>query len=256
MPDLEAEEVGEDALLGGRVRLLQPRGGHRAGTDAVLLAALAKPRPGGTTVDLGAGTGAVGLMIAVRSVAGEIVLVERDPRLARLCGENIGLNGLGGRARAIEADILASAAERRRLGLLPASADLVVTNPPYLEPGHSRRSPDPRRAGAHELAAGDLERWIANAADLLKPKGRLALIHRADSLGRCLRGLESRFGEIQIRGVHPRQGQPAIRILVSALKGSGAALRLLSPLVLHDADGGFTPEAAALHAGEAVFGSA
>lgn len=255
MPDLEAEEIGEDALLGGRVRLLQPRRGHRAGTDAVLLAAMAQPRPGEVICDLGAATGAVGLMIAARSPVGEIVLVERDPVLARLCRDNIRLNGLDGRARAVEADILAPPAERCRLGLLPGSADLVVTNPPYLEPGRSRRSPDPRRAQAHELALGDLQRWIATAADLLKPRGRIALIHRADTLGRCLRGLEAGFGDVRIRGVHPRQGDPAIRILICAIKGSRAPSCLLSPLVLHGADGTFTPEAAALHGGDAVVGS-
>lgn len=252
MPDLAGEEIGEDALLGGRVRLLQPRRGHRAGTDAVLLAAMVEPRPGDMILDLGAATGAVGLMIGARSGEGEIVLVERDPVLAQLCRDNIGLNGLGGRARAVEADILSSPDERRRLGLLPGSADLVVTNPPYLEPGRSRRSPDPRRAQAHELGPGNLERWLATAADLLKPKGRLALIHRADSLGRCLAALEGAFGEVRIRGVQPRAGEPSMRILISAVKGSRAPLSLLSPLVLHGADGAFTPEAAAVHMGEAV----
>ena len=45
----------EDSLLGGRVRLIQPRRGHRVGTDAVLLAASADARAEETVYDLGAG---------------------------------------------------------------------------------------------------------------------------------------------------------------------------------------------------------
>ena len=133
--------IVEDAFLGGRIRLRQPRRGHRAGTDAVLLAALAAPREGETVYDLGAGVGAVGLIVAARTKA-RVVFVEREPVLAALCRENIALNRLEARARVIEADLLAPAAVRRERGLAPQSADWVVTNPPFLEEGRGRRSPD------------------------------------------------------------------------------------------------------------------
>jgi tRNA1(Val) A37 N6-methylase TrmN6 len=246
------EYVTEDRLLDGRVRLLQPRRGHRVGSDAVLLAAALQPQDGETVVDLGAGTGAVGLMMAALSDAAEIILVERDPALVALCRRNIALNGLDGRARAIEADILAPAGERRARGLVTASADVVVTNPPFLEAGRSRASPDPGRAAAHQLPDEGLEQWIGLAANLLRPKGRLALIHRADRLSACLRHLEQGFGSIVVKAVYPRPDAAAIRIVITAVKGSHAPLRMGPPLILHGPDGGFTPEAEALHRGEAV----
>ncbi|HEX8167702.1 MAG TPA: methyltransferase [Beijerinckiaceae bacterium] len=245
-----AQDVTEDTLAGGRIRLRQPRRGHRAGTDAVLLAASVAPLDGEAVYDLGAGAGAVGLMIASRARA-EVALVEREPWLAALCRENAALNGLEARVRVVEADLLAGAAERRGRGLLPQSADVVATNPPFLEAGRARRSPTRLRASAHELPEGGLERWIAAAADLLKAGGRLALIHRADALGACLRHLApGAFGGVAVRPVQPRSDEPAIRILVSATKGSRAPLRLLPALVLHDATGAFTPEAEAVHRGE------
>ena len=73
----------DDALLGGRVRLLQPERGHRAGTDAVLLAATADAKPGQVVVDVGASTGAVGLMVAARVPGIAPVFIERDADLAR-----------------------------------------------------------------------------------------------------------------------------------------------------------------------------
>jgi tRNA1(Val) A37 N6-methylase TrmN6 len=244
------DSVTEDRLLDGRVRLLQPRRGHRVGSDAVLLAVALQPESGETVVDLGAGTGAVGLMMAALSDAAEVILVERDPTLVALCRRNIGLNGLDDRARAVEADILAPAGERRARGLVAASADIVVTNPPFLEAGRSRASPDPSRAAAHQLPDEGLEQWIAAAADLLRPKGRLALIHRADRLSACLRHLEQGFGAIVVRAVYPRADEDAIRIVVTAVKGSHAPLRMAPPLVLHGPDNRFTPEAEAIHRGE------
>jgi tRNA1(Val) A37 N6-methylase TrmN6 len=51
-------DVTDDAVLSGRLRLLQPRRGHRFGHDAVLLAAATAARDGDRIVDLGAGVGA------------------------------------------------------------------------------------------------------------------------------------------------------------------------------------------------------
>ena len=244
-------EVGDDALLGGRVRLRQLRRGHRAGTDAVLLATAVEPRAGESVADVGAGTGAVGLMIAARAAEAAITFVENDPALLDLCRTNAGLNGVEVRARFSAADVLAPPGERRRAGLVPASMDWVATNPPYLDPGRSRRSPDPRRAAAHALPASDgLEQWLAACADLLKSGGRLALIHRADALDRCLISLGRGFGGVRLRFVHPRRAAPAIRLVLTAVKGGRAPLAVAPPLVLHDLDGRFTPEAEALHHGE------
>jgi tRNA1(Val) A37 N6-methylase TrmN6 len=250
MPDA-FEAFSDDALLDGRVRLLQPRGGHRAGSDAVLLAAAVEPLETGMVVDLGAGSGAVGLMIGARMPA-HIAFVERDPVLVEMCRRNVDLNGLRDRSSVVEADILAAAGERRRRGLLPASADVVVTNPPYLEEGRSRSSPDAVRARAHQLPEGGMERWVRVCADLLKSKGRLALIHRADWLADCLRHLERGFGAIAVKAIHPRADEPASRIVITAVKGSRAPMLLAPPLILHEVDGRFTCEAEAIHRGEAL----
>jgi tRNA1(Val) A37 N6-methylase TrmN6 len=240
-----------DAFLGGRLKLRQPpRGAHRAGTDAVLLARLLVPAPGATLFDLGAATGAVGLASARLSEVGRVVLVERDPDLAALARENAAANGLDDRVAVIEADLLAPARQRREAGLEPDSADIVLTNPPFFEPGMHRPSPIPQKATAHTFAAGGLDRWLRTCADLLRPGGRLGLIHRADALPACLDALRGRFGDYAVRPVHARAERPAIRVLIAGVKGSRAPLRLLPPLVLQDAAGHFTPEAEALHRGD------
>jgi tRNA1(Val) A37 N6-methylase TrmN6 len=247
MPEADLE-LTDDTLLGGRVRLVQPRRGHRAGTDAVLLAACVDPKPGETVYDFGSGVGAVGLMVAVRTGA-SVAFVEKEDMLIGICAANIHHNGLSGRARVIEADILARPAARWAAGLRRESADVVVTNPPFLVGLRARRSPSALRAAAHHLPEGGFERWITTPADVLKPGGRLALIHRADRLEVCLARLARGFGDVAVRPVHPQADKAAMRILVTAVKGSRAPLRLLPGLTLHEAHG-FTEEAAGIHAGE------
>ena len=248
MGGVAADQVTEDALLGGRVRLLQPARGHRAGTDAVLLAAAAPVRPGDRVVDVGAATGAVGLMIAAR-VGAAVLFVERQPALADLCRRNLDLNGVDGQVAV--ADVL-DPASRRAAALEAESADVVVTNPPFLEAGEARVSPDGGRAAAHVLRERGLEDWLPACAGLLKPRGCLALIHRADRLERCLGALARGFGGHRLRFVHPAADRPAARVLITAVKGSRAPLAVLPAVVLHDRSGRFTPEAERLHRGEAT----
>src|SRR3982074_1085626 len=71
-------ETTEDAFLGGRLRVGQPKSGHRAGHAAMLLAPAPPARPGDRVVDFGAGIGAAGLAVARRVAGIEIILVEID----------------------------------------------------------------------------------------------------------------------------------------------------------------------------------
>ncbi|GJD96217.1 tRNA1(Val) (adenine(37)-N6)-methyltransferase [Methylobacterium iners] len=243
-----ADPDAPDAWLGGRLRLRQPpRGAHRAGTDALLLARLVIPEPGAVVWDLGAGTGAVGLAVAVAAPGSRVVLVERDPALAALARENAALNGLADRVTVREADLLEAASARHAAGLAPGLADVVLTNPPFHDRGH-RPSPVPGKAAAHSFRAGDLDAWLRACLDLLKPGGRLGLIHRADALPACLDGLRGRFGAITVRPVHARAERAAIRVLITAVKGSRGPFGLLPPLVLQDSEGRPSPEAEAMQA--------
>jgi tRNA1(Val) A37 N6-methylase TrmN6 len=158
------------------------------------------------------------------------------------------LNGL--RGRVVVCDIFDRDA-REQASPAPEGAHLVVTNPPFLESREGRPSPDPARAAAHMLHTGGLETWLKACASLVRPKGRILIVQRADRLVACLKGLGSGFGGFRVRFVHPRPDEPASRLLLLARRGSRAPLTVEPPLVLHGADGRFTPKAEAIHRGEA-----
>jgi tRNA1(Val) A37 N6-methylase TrmN6 len=229
------DEQTDDAVLGGRLRLTQKKRGHRVGHDAILLAAATAAKPGDRIVDLGAGVGAAGLALAVRVPGVNATLVERDPELAQIAAENIARNGLETRAAAVMLDVTAPSDAFTALGLGPGSFDCVLMNPPFNDPQNV--SPDADKRAAHVASGGSLTQWIAAASWLLHSAGTLTMIWRADGLAQVLLALEAGFGGIVVRPVHGRAGQPAIRVLVKACKGSRAPLTLLPGLDLNDTTG-------------------
>ena len=243
-------ETSEDAVLGGRLVLRQPRAGHRFGHDAILLAAATSARAGARAFDLGAGVGAAGLALARRVEGLAVTLVEIDPALAALAGENAARNGLGGRVRAVCLDVMAPAGAFAAAGLAPGTADCVLMNPPFN--AAQNPSPDRGRHLARVAAPETLASWLAAAALLLRPQGAVTLIWRADGLDAVLATLAQNFGAISLLPLHPRPGGAAIRVLARAVKASRAPLSLLPGLTLADAAGKPTPEAEAVLRGAAV----
>lgn len=241
-----------DAFLGEALWLLQPARGYRAGIDAVFLAAAAQPyegQPGLAILDAGAGAGAVGLLAAWRlsKVAQtRVTLLEKAPELASLAERNARDNGLAGLAETVCADFLAPDAELRRGGLVRESFDLVLSNPPYHAASRGTVSADALKAGSHAMPEDGLERWARAMARYARPGGQVVMVHKAQALAEVLTVLSPRFGNLVVLPLHPRQGEPASRILIRGTKGSRAPLSLRPGFVLHADGNAFTPAATAI----------
>ena len=206
-------EITEDAVLGGRLHLRQPRRGHRVGHDAILLAAATGGAYGERAIDLGAGVGSAGLALARRIPGLRVTLVEIDKALCELARQNVILNRFEERVDIVRGDA-------GHLDLPPATADRVLMNPPFNDPARQNVSPDASRALAHTADPDTLRTWAKSAARLLKPQGILTLIWRADGLADVLNALAADFGALVVLPVHPRPGVPAIRVLVRAQKAA------------------------------------
>lgn len=234
-----------DAFLGGRLTILQPEAGPRAGIDAVLLAA-AVPAVAGNAervLEAGMGAGVVALALAHRVEDAQVTGIEIQPDLVALAQENARLNGLQARVSVVRADVTQPVSKLEALGLLPDSFDHVAANPPFHAEGSVRLPKSAARQRAHMGSPGDLERWVKLLTALAAPGGTLTLIHRADALAEILAALDRRFGDVIVFPLFPRSRQAATRVIVQGVKGSRAPLRLVPGLVLHDAAGGFTLEA-------------
>jgi tRNA1(Val) A37 N6-methylase TrmN6 len=256
-----APEVTEDGFLGGQVRLRQPAKGYRAAIDPVFLAAAVPAVAGEKALDMGAGVGTAALLLAWRVPGLRVTGVEIDPSLLKLATENARLNHLEDRVEFMVGDL-----SRPPSRLVPGSFNHVLANPPYLEPGRADASPDLGRAGARiegfagarieGHAAGrrggtrpgtELEAWVRFGTVMARDGGTITMVHRADRLDDLLAVLRGRAGGITVFPLWPdRTDKPAVRVLVQAVKGSKAPMRLAQGLVLHEDGGGYTVEADAV----------
>jgi tRNA1(Val) A37 N6-methylase TrmN6 len=230
----------DDSVLGGRLKLLQPARGHRAGHDAILLAAAAPASK--HAVDFGAGIGTAGLALLARGAAERVGLIEIDAGLAELAHENATRNGYSERTEVIVADVRGLARGKNAATL----SDLVIMNPPFNDPSRRNVSPDAGRRRAHAAANSELDPWFAAADLAIETGGRLVLIHRPDAIESILAALAGRFGAAEIIPIFPRPDAAAIRVIVRAIKGRRTPPSLRPGLVLNDADGRPTAAAEAI----------
>lgn len=247
-----------DAFHKGGFYLVQPAGvGHRAGLDAMLLAASIPDGARGWLADLGAGAGAAGLAAATRLPAVAVVLVERSATMADCARRTLALGEnahLAGRASVLEADVTLRGGLRHAAGLADNAYDFVIMNPPF-NPGRDRKTPDRLKAEAHAMEIEDLfERWLRTATAILKPGGQVSVIARPVSLAEILAAMGKRFGSVEVTPVCPRVGDDAIRIVVTAIRGSRARMILRDRILIHEGTGHeFSAEMNALNNGRAAW---
>jgi tRNA1(Val) A37 N6-methylase TrmN6 len=240
------DDITEDRVLDGRVRLRQAARGYRAGLDAALLAAACDARQGDRVIEAGCGAGGVLLAAALRRPGAAFTGIERDPAAVALARGNIDLNELAARAEVLEGDV---ARAFSHLGL--AAFDAALANPPFFDDHAALRAPSMEKLSAW-MADDGLAAWIAFLTKAVREGGSITVIHRADRLADLLALLGLKTGSFQVRPIHPFADEPAKRVLVRATKTGKAPLRLLPPLILHERGGPqHSPQAEAILRGEA-----
>jgi tRNA1Val (adenine37-N6)-methyltransferase len=217
------DQLSDDKFLCGRLHLLQPIKGYRAATDPVLLAAACPAEPGESVLDLGCGAGAAALCLGQRVPGLSLAGLELQPAYAELARRNAERNGIA--VEVHEGDLARMPSALRR------DFDHVIANPPYYPAGGSP-SPVTGRARAMQIDT-PLSDWVAAATRRLRPQGWLTLICGADGLPEVLGALAPKLGSAAVLPLAPREGRPALRVIVQARKGGRAPFRLLAPFVIH-----------------------
>lgn len=244
-----AEELTEDTLLGGRVRILQPAQGYRVAIDPVFLAAAVPAAPAESVLDVGTGVGAAALCLAWRVQGARVRGIEVQGELLRLGIRNVELNGMLGRVDLMLGDLL-----RPPPRLAPGTFAHVMANPPHLAADSGTLSSTAGKALADAEGEARLADWVRFCVGMARPKGSVTFVHRADRLEDLLGELRGHAGDIVVFPLWPGGSRPAARVLVRARKGVATPTRLTQGLVLHNPDGSFTPAAeAVLRDGEPLY---
>ncbi len=218
------DALTDDAFLGGRVQLWQPKRGYRAATDPVLLAACCPAKRGQTVLDLGCGAGAASLCLSARVGGLALSGLELQPDYADLARRNAARAGVD--LEVFEGSVLDMPKPLR------GTFDQVITNPPYYLPVGTPAADSGRDLALREAVS--IGEWVDAAKRRVAPLGWLTLIVRADRMGDALAGLGSSMGTISILPIAARVGREAGRVVIRTRKGGRAGLRLMAPLILHE----------------------
>lgn len=231
-------DISEDFLLGGRVIIRQPVQGYRVAIDPIILAASIPVQPGETILDVGAGVGAASLCLAARVSECRVVGLEVQRSAVRLAAENVALNNMRDRVEILYGDLLTPPPR-----LAAGTFAHVMTNPPYLEASHGHSSPNSHKAISHVESTVTLEQWAKFCLLMVRPKGTITFIHRAERLDAILSYFHGKLGDITIFPLWPGEGKPAKRVLIRGRKSSHGPLTLASGLVLHHGEGKYSLQA-------------
>jgi tRNA1Val (adenine37-N6)-methyltransferase len=221
--------------------LSQPEAGFRFSMDALLLAAFAgREQVRGRVLDLGTGCGVVGLGLALDHPDFFGIGLDLNPDMLRHARENARRLGFAERFALLQADACGP------WGCAPESMDLVLSNPPYRDPGRGRICPNEARTLARFEYRAGLADFVRAAAYLLRNRKSCVFIHLAERVDELLDLLRaSRLQPKEVLFVHRRQDATARLVLVRSLKNGGPGLTVLPPLVLHEGRGGETRLSAA-----------
>lgn len=231
-----------DDLIINDLKLIQHEREFRFSLDAVLLAHFANVRAGASVIDLGTGTGVIGILLTALG-AGKVTGLELNPRMADMAQRSVKLNGLDSRMHVVNTDF------RQLKGVLPAGEwDVVVSNPPYRPVGQGFINPKDTIAAARHEVTATLADVVEAARYLVKYRGRFAMIHIPERMVEILSvmsqaGLEPK----RLRLVYPAANKKPNLVLVEGVRGGKPGLDVLAPLTIYDQNGDYTPEITAYY---------
>lgn len=218
----------------GDIKICQPKEGYRFSVDALILAHFVNLKRVNKILDVGAGTGVIGIILAKRYPESHITMIEIQPELAELAQISCDLNNISDRVRILCADAK---------DFKESDYDLVVTNPPFRRPGTGKMSPLEEKALArHELSL--TIRDISHIGQrVLRHRGRLCMIHLPERLTEIIRVMGSYSLEVKrIRFVHSKLHTEAKMVLIEAVKGGRVAIKVEPPLFIYTENGEYTDE--------------
>ena len=214
-----------DPFMDGRLRLIQSKDGYRFSIDAVFLSEFVTIKPGDMVVDLGTGCGVIPLILLLTKPVGYAFGLEIQKELAHQAARNTVINGFKDKMAVILGDL-------KHLSISNRSADVVICNPPYRKVKSGRINPDMRRAIAkHELMAS-VDDILHAARNILRKKGRLAMIYPAERLvGLLARMRRFTLEPKRIQINYPDLESSAKLALIEASLGGRPGLEILPPLI-------------------------
>jgi tRNA1(Val) A37 N6-methylase TrmN6 len=220
------------------LQLIQKKDGFCFGVDAVLLSHYAQVAKNSTVIDLGTGTGIIAVLLSAKKDPRKVIGLEIQPEMAEMANRSVKLNALQGKVEIVKGDI------KEAVMIFGASSfDAVVSNPPYMEKGSGLLNPTDTKAVARHEILCTLEDVVQVSAKLLRPGGKLSMVHRPQRLTDIICLMRRHTLEPKmLRLVYPSPGKKPSLVLVSGTRDGNPGLNVHEPLYIYDSEGNYTRE--------------
>lgn len=227
-----------DDLQRNGLKIIQRTDGFCFGMDAVLLSGFAAVKPGERALDLGTGTGIIPLLLSAKTEGEHFCGLEIQSVIREMAARSVALNQLERKIEIIEGDIKEAG---RIFGA--ASFDVVTSNPPYMNDAHGLKNPEDLKAISRHEVLCTLEDVIREGTKVLKPGGRFYMVHRPHRLIEIVNTMKKyRLEPKRMKFVHPYVDREANMVLIEAVRGGGAWLKLEAPVIVYRSPGVYTEE--------------
>ena len=236
--ELKENERIDDLEFKG-LKIIQDKTGFCFGIDSVLLSDYAKDiKDGAEIVDIGTGTGIIGILLTGKTKDTHITGIEIQTEVADMARRSIKLNEIEDRFCVKNMNIKDIFNE-----LEPNKIDAIVTNPPYMRENTGAKNLEKKKLISRCEVECTLEDVIKISYKLLKSKGEFYMVHRAERIVDILFYLRQyRLEPKKIRFVHPKPLKEPNLVLIKCVKDAGNGLKIDKPLIVYDENGKYTDE--------------
>lgn len=232
------EDERLDDLNRNGLKIIQNKRKFCFGMDAVLLSGFADVKKGENALDLCTGGGIIPILLSAKTWGEHFTGVEIQDDIADMARRSVELNGLDEKISVITGDIKDMP---ERLGA--ASFDVITVNPPYIAGPGGLKNPDMSLAIARHEIKCTLEDVVRVSEKLLKPGGRMYMVHRPERLSEIISALSAhRIEAKRLKFVHPFIDREANMVLIEAVRGAGRMTRVEKPLIIYREQGVYSDE--------------
>ena len=236
--DLKENERIDDLEFNG-LKIIQNKDEFCFGIDSVLLSDFSRDLPkNATALDLGTGTGILGILLCGKTNLSKIYGIEIQKDVADMAKRSIELNNLSNKFEIINENI-----KNLSNHFQNDSFDAIISNPPYKKDNCGiKNESETKLISRHEITAS-LEDFISISSKLLKNNCSLYMVHRPERLSDLFYLLKKyKLEPKKLRIVQSYYDSKPKLILVKATKNAKSFLNIEKPLIIYNKDGSYTDE--------------
>jgi tRNA1(Val) A37 N6-methylase TrmN6 len=207
--------------------LYQPESGYCYNSDSIFLYDFINSfTPKGKVLDVGAGCGVVGLLVARDNKKVELEAVEKQEAFVFYAKTNAKVNKIDYKMH--ESDFL-NLDESQKY-------DYIISNPPFYHDGASK-SDDEMLFNARYNVNLPISDFFKKVSRLLKPQSHFIFCYDASQFGLICAELDRvKLRVVDVRFVHPKVDKKASLVMLHVRNGSKSLMKVWPPFISFDGD--------------------